>query len=150
MDILQSAWIWTASWDVFFKVTQEIHLYAKNRIQMSAEYNQQKHFCRHCSYQNSTKLGFSIPHSYFQSNLSFPLHDPMTSLWHQPSDLDFQNLCLTCHQIQEVLNNTVHDSLGQLWEQGWHSPQSSHETEHALCLQTVFTVSISMSDPKPH
>lgn len=56
-----------------------------------------------------------------------------------------------CHQIRDALNSPVHlTQLSKLWEQGWHSPQSSDEVKHVHHLKSVFTVCISMSDPKPH
>lgn len=103
----------TILWDVFFKVTQEMHLLAKNRIQMSAEYNQQKHFCRHCSYQHSTSRGLVSLTYIFSPIFPFPSMTPW--LHYGTSQVictskTCQSLSLMCHQMQEVLNSTVHDS----------------------------------------
>lgn len=118
-----------------------MHLCAKNRIQMSAEYNQQKHFCRHCSYQHSTSRGLVSLTYIFSPIFPFPsmtpwLHyDPMT--WHQPSDMHFQNLSKSVPHVSS-------DAGGAEQHRAWLNLASSGSRagihHRALMKQSMFSV----------
>lgn len=126
----------TAFWDVFFKVTQEMHLCAKNRIQMSAENNQQKHFCKHAPISIAL-VGVQYP-SLTVSVQSLPSppwpHDFTMAL---ARDLHFQNLSKS---VPRVSSDTGGAEQHHTWLNLASSGSRAGIHHRALMQQSMFSV----------